>query len=258
MRDSENGRMALRERVLQTLRAEPLIGAHFHPSELEVDEEGVVTIAGEVGEVKAKKRVLRRVAALEGVSGIIDRLHVIPATPMGDGEIRAELRRLYTLEPAFASYAIREVRGITVDGGFRPHYRCVLGDPAIADGVIDIEVSDAIVTLSGHVPGLASKRLAGVMAWWVPGVRDVFDGIEVRPPEEDAPIRLEEAIRVVLEADPVIDASQVRVGVRADGSGAVVRLTGALPSDEQREMAERDCWCVLGVDEVINEIDVAP
>jgi hypothetical protein len=30
--------------------------------------------------------------------------------------------------------------------------------------------------------------LAGVLAWWVPGVRDVVDGIELDPPEKIAPI----------------------------------------------------------------------
>jgi len=37
------------------------------------------------------------------------------------------------------------------------------------------------------MPGLTSKRLAGVMTWWVPGVRDVVNGIEVVPPEDDNP-----------------------------------------------------------------------
>ena len=38
-----------------------------------------------------------------------------------------------------------------------------------ARGAIEIEVKDGVVTLDGRVPGLASKRLAGVLAWWVPG-----------------------------------------------------------------------------------------
>ena len=38
------------------------------------------------------------------------------------------------------------------------------------------------MTLNGRVPGLPSRRLAGVLAWWVPGVRDVVNGIELDPP----------------------------------------------------------------------------
>jgi len=36
--------------------------------------------------------------------------------------------------------------------------------------------------LNGRVSGLPSKRLAGVLAWRVPGVRDVVNGIELDPP----------------------------------------------------------------------------
>ena len=108
--------------------------------------------------------------------------------------------------------------------------------------------------LNGRTPGLVSKRLAGVMAWWTPGVRDVVNGLEADPPEEDAPIHLEEAVRIALERDPVVNASQIKVGVRK----SVVRLTGSVASDSLRKMAERDAWCVFGVDDVINNIEVEP
>jgi hypothetical protein len=41
-----------------------------------------------------------------------------------------------------------------------------------------------------------------LLAWWVPGSRDVVNGIAVEPPEEDAPIRIEEAVRIALDKDP--------------------------------------------------------
>jgi len=44
------------------------------------------------------------------------------------------------------------------------------------------------------------------------------------------------------------------VGVFAD----CVRLTGLVHSREAREEAEACAWRVLGVDEVINEIEIAP
>jgi osmotically-inducible protein OsmY len=59
---------------------------------------------------------------------------------------------------------------------------------------------------------------------------------------------------VIAEADPFVDASQVRVGVR----NTVVRLDGLVPTGAEREAAERDAWCVLGVDSVVNEIEVRP
>ena len=121
------------------------------------------------------------------------------------------------------------------------------GAPQGERGNIDIEVRDGIVTLNGSIPGLTSKRLAGVMAWWVPGVRDVVNGLEVDPPEEDNPDMIEEAVRVALEKDPLVNASQLRVGVRKTW----VRLTGAVTAKAESEAAERDAWCVFGVDNVL-------
>jgi osmotically-inducible protein OsmY len=94
--------------------------------------------------------------------------------------------------------------------------------------------------------------LAGVLAWWVPGSRDVINGIAVEPPEQDSDVAILEAVRLVLEKDPFVDASQIRVGVK----NALVRLTGLVPSEAEREMAEFDAWYVFGVDMVDNRIEV--
>jgi osmotically-inducible protein OsmY len=88
------------------------------------------------------------------------------------------------------------------------------------------------------------------MAWWIPGVRDVVNGIAVDPPEEDGPDQIEEAVRVVLDCDPAVDAAQIKVGVRAK----IVRLTGLVRSEAMREKAENNAWAVFGVDDVINKI----
>jgi osmotically-inducible protein OsmY len=125
-------------------------------------------------------------------------------------------------------------------------------EPPEARSAIDLEVEDGVVTLNGQVPGLADKRLAGVLAWWVPGSRDVINGIAVEPPEDDSDEAILEAVRLVLEKDPFVDASQIRVGVK----NALVRLTGLVPTEAEREMAEFDAWYVFGVDKVDNRIEV--
>ena len=101
-------------------------------------------------------------------------------------------------------------------------YRLMRGVPTGARGNIDVEVQDGVVTLNGRVPGLTSKRLAGVMAWWVPGVRDVVNGIAVEPPEDDGPDMIAEAVRVVLEKDPFVNASEI-LGCRAGDHRTIVR-----------------------------------
>jgi osmotically-inducible protein OsmY len=74
----------------------------------------------------------------------------------------------------------------------------------------------------------------------------------VEPPEDDSDAAILEAVRLVLEKDPFVDATRIRAGVRS----ALVRLTGAVPSAAERAMAEADAWYVFGVDKVDNRIEV--
>lgn len=235
---------------LAACRRDAYLGPDFTPTTLDLAPDGALTLVAEVKSVAAKKRALEIAAALPEVDAIIDRVRLRPASPMEDGEIRAQLRRYFTAEPAFQGVGIREA----IPGGEpgHPGFSDVAGMAENARGQIDVEVQDGVVILTGAVPGRVSQRLAGVMAWWVPGVRDVVNGLESDPPEEDAPIRIEEAVRIVLDRNPYVDDSQIRIGVR----GRVVRLTGLVRSPVERDMAEADAWCVLGIDEVINEIAV--
>lgn len=234
------------EEIRTALRSEPRLGPDFRPSLLDIDAEGVVAVEAEFDSVASKRLALERIAATPGVSAVIDRLRVRPASPMSDDGIRDHLRKAYVQEPEFRRLRIME----RIDDDLRL-VRDALPE---AGGQIEIEVADGVVILNGAVLGLASKRLAGVLAWWVPSSRDVIKGIVVEPPEEDAPIRIEEAVQIVLDKDPFIDASQIRVGVRE----RVVRLTGLVHTDAARAATEADAWYVFGADDVINEIDVRP
>lgn len=234
-------------KVLDDLRAAlasaPKLGPAFRADRLRLDADGVLIFEAEADTVAQKKIALETAAAFPQVAAIVDRVRVTPADPMGDAEIRAHLRLVYTQDPALAGLAIREVRG-----GLS-HPVAAIAD---AHGTLEYEVVDGVVILNGAVPGLTVKRYVGVLAWWVPGSRDVVNGIEVVSDEADHADKIAEAVHLVLEKNPYLDASQIKVGVRE----RVVRLTGYLPSEGQREMAENDAWCVFGVDKVINEIEV--
>jgi osmotically-inducible protein OsmY len=115
-------------------------------------------------------------------------------------------------------------------------------------GVIDLSVNEGVVLLDDHVPSLAQKRLAGVLAWWVPGSRDVINGMAVEPHEEDNDEELLDAVRLILEKDPFVNADQIRVSAK----NSVITLEGLVINDVQRRMAENDAWYVFGVDKVIN------
>lgn len=235
--------MSILQSIKAALAGEPRLAGRLTIDNIEIDDDGVATLAGAADSIVQKKLALERTAALSGVSAIVDRLHVLPASPMTDAEISEHLGNHLIDDPSFRGLRVERHQGVRVE---------VLQAPDSSDGQILYEVDDGIVTLNGNVPSLSSKRLAGVLAWWVPGSRDVINGIAVEPPEQDAPVQLEEAVRIVLEKDPFVDATQIRVGVRHH----VVHLTGAVTSEGARVMAERDAWYVLGVDDVINDIVV--
>lgn len=233
------------DHVRHALASTPTVNVHAHRIGLKI-EDGALVVAGEVGSVAAKKLALEAAAAAAPeVRHIVDRLHVEPAERQGDREIRDLVCNALIGEPALAETGIYVHDKGRVDA---------LRVPDAPRGRIDLTVADGVVTLDGQVPGLDRKRLAGLLAWWVPGSRDVVNGLAVEPPEDDSDDDIAEAVRLALEKNPFIHAGQIRVGVRA----RVVTLAGAVASTSERAMAENDAWCIFGVDRVINRIELRP
>ncbi len=233
--------------VLARLRgdfaSETRLGDRFKTNRLELEPDGVLILEAEVDGVAQKKIALETAARIPEISGIVDRVRVRPAAEMGDSEIRSHLRVTYGQDPALAGLNINEIRGHRIEN---------VAAYAETVGTIDYEVVDGVVTLNGSVPSLVTKRYVGVLAWWVPGTRDVINGIVTPSDADDHAERIAEAVKLVLEKDPYVDAAQVKASVR----NRTVRLTGLLPSEDQRRMAENDAWYVFGVDDVVNEIQV--
>jgi osmotically-inducible protein OsmY len=127
-----------------------------------------------------------------------------------------------------------------------------LREPADAIGAIEVRAEDGVVTLDGDVPGYGEKRIAGVLAWWVPGSRDVINGLGVTPPEQDSEAGITDAVLQVLEKDPFVNAESIRVHTRR----AVVSLDGTVPREAEVKLAEDDAWYVFGVDKVVNRLAV--
>ena len=230
--------------VRSALRSEPRLDLHCFPIAVSLDEDALI-LEGEVADIAQKKLALERAAAVPGSAGILDRLRVRPAERMGDEEVRNAVRDALLGEPAFGEIALYEI-----DAGEKK----AVHTPDGARGSVVVDVSDGVVTLDGQVPGLGHKRLAGVLAWWVPGSRDVINGLAVEPPEEDNDAEIADAVRIALEKDMFVNAGQIRIGVK----NAVVTLAGLVPSEAEREMAEFDAWYVFAVDKVVNRIEVHP
>jgi osmotically-inducible protein OsmY len=230
--------------VAAALEHEKSVNLHRFPLQLEYADR-ILTMEGEVEHIMAKKRALEVAAALPGVAGIVDRLRVAPAETMEDGEVRDHVCNALLTENLLASHSLRAI---------------IKGEPEVVrdveggDGRIDVEVKGGIVALNGTVSSLSAQRLAGVLAWWVPGSRDVINGLEISPVEDDTDDEVVDAVRLALEKDPFVDASQVRISC----SGYIVTLEGIVKSDSQRQMAEADAWYVFRVDRVVNRLQVMP
>lgn len=231
--------------VRAALEREPRINLHKHPVRMDFSD-GVLTLEGEVEHVAAKRLSLELAMAVPGVTGIVDRLHVTPSVHMGDGAILAAVRDALLHAPGLQNCTIQLKRKGT--------WETVREATLTPHGVIQVSVTDGVVLLDDHVTSLIQKRLAGVLAWWVPGSRDVINGMEVVPLQEDSDEEIANAVRLVLKKDRFVNAEHILVTVKQ----AVVTLEGDAPSAPQEEMAELDAWYVFGVDKVDNRLEVRP
>ncbi|HEY4708501.1 MAG TPA: BON domain-containing protein [Thermodesulfobacteriota bacterium] len=214
---SKNPIKAIKALLTDELHIDPVL----FPIEV-AQENGSILIEGTVEKISQKKRALLFAMGLEGISGIIDRLRVRPSVRMTDAEIRKHLYDAFT------------------------------GEGALTGLKIEAEVKDGVVDLEGEVWSLSHKRLAGALAWWVPGSIDVINSIEVVPSESDSDDEVSDAVRLILEKDRLVDAASLRISTR----DWIVTLEGVAGSNAEREAAEDDAWFTWGVNGVVNNIIV--
>lgn len=225
------------------LEHEPRVNLHRYPIRIGFAD-GAVVLEGEVQDVAAKKLALELAAGVEGVRGVVDRLRIVPGERKGDGAIRDSLSGFLLREPELRTCAIR-VRA-------KGRVETLRDVPPGGAGEIEVAIEEGVITLEGAVISLSHKRIAGVLAWWTPGCRDVVNSLDVVPPQEDNDGEVVDALRVVLEMDPLVQADQVVASCR----DYVVTLDGYVRNDEERRRAELDAWSIFAVDRVVNRIAV--
>jgi osmotically-inducible protein OsmY len=239
-----NPRGITTSQVHAALEREPRVNLHRHPIRI-ASADGTVTLEGEVADVAAKKVALELAASVSGVRAVVDRLRVDPGERRGDGAIRDSAVRLLLQAPELkrCSFSMRDSQSTVV-------LRQVDRD---ADGEIEIAVTDGVILLEGHVISQPHLRFAGAIAWWTPGRRDVINELEVRPAYEDRDDEVAEVMRLVLEADPELDADLIR----ANCSDKVVFLEGSVPNQQQKRRAELDAWSLFAIRGVVNRLQVS-
>lgn len=211
--------------ALKTIKAALEKELHIDPikNPIHIKMEGdAILMEGVVDRISHKKRALLIAMGISGTSGVIDRLLVMPAKEMGDKEIKNHICDAF------------------------------LEEQTLRDITIEVDVNNGIVDLEGTVPSLSHKRLAGVLAWWVPGSQDVINSLEVKPPEEDSDEEITEAVVLVFEKDKLVNHSNIKVATK----NCVVTLNGVVKSEIAKEAAEDDAWYVWGVNGVVNRLKV--
>ena len=235
---------AVRKQVHAALEREARINLHRHPIRIE-SADGTVTLEGEVADVAAKQLALQLARAAQGVREVVDRLRVAPGEPRGDGAIRDAVARLLLEQPELKSCSFN----LKTNGKMQV-LRRVEHDSA---GEIDLSVTDGVILLEGHVISQSHRRFAGALAWWTGGRRDVINGLQVRPDYEDRDDEVAEALRLVLDADPELDADQIR----GNCNGKVIWLDGAVRTEVQKRRAELDAWSLAAIRGVVNRLQVS-
>lgn len=233
---------ALAKQVHAALEVEPRVNLHRYPVTIEVADR-VVTLSGTVENIAAKRRAVRVARGVAGVDKVIDRLLLAVAEPMGQDEILQHVRDALYEEPALCRYRLLASN--------RKNETETARDPADAAGEIRIAVdAEGRVHLHGEAGSLSHRRLAEVLAWWVPASTDVINELAVVPPEQDNDGEILDAVELVLEKDHLINIADVTLGCQA----AIVTLAGGIPTGKQKLLAECDAWYVNGVQDVDNRL----
>lgn len=238
-------RTAVEKAVLAALEREPGVNLHRRPVRIEYNVvDRALVLEGEVDSIIAKRRAYECACRVDGVDGIMDRLRVRPGEPRGDGAIRTSITQSILDEPTLRDCALHAYHKGVME---------TLRVPPDSKDVIGVTVVDGVVELTGHVGSLSHKRLAGALSWWAPGCRDVLNEMSVNPPEADNDGEIADALRLVLEKDPLMPhAGDLGLGVRDH----VVTLSGVVTTEEERRQAEYNAWYVVGVRDVVNRLEV--
>ncbi|CDY74253.1 hypothetical protein BGLT_00539 [Caballeronia glathei] len=210
--------------------------------------DGALTVEGEVPDIACKKRLVRLTRLHGDGAPVIDQLRVAANPPVGDGELRTHVCERLMQAVDFRNCVIcARVKGQldmlrgTMDQA---------GDEG--SGVIEVTVEGGVVTLTGQVISLSHRRLAGMLAWWVGGCRDVVNLLESMPAEWDGDEEISEALHLVLEADPRVRAEQIGIDVR----NSRITLSGRVATKAESRQAEQDAWCLDCTGGVVNHIEV--
>ena len=198
-------------------------------------ENGVVTLEGSVGSWTEKQFAENVAKGVSGVRDIENNLDWSVTAERPDADIQAEIQR--ALE-----YSVW-----------------------IDEALIDVDLDDGHVTLSGAVGSSAEKSRAITKAW-VAGVTSVnHEDLEVQWWTRDAmrrrekyTVKSDEAVEQAVQDAFLYDPEVLSFSIDAEVNDGSVTLTGTVDTLSAKRAAEQDANNVVGVYRVTNLIKVRP
>lgn len=127
----------------------------------------------------------------------------------------------------------------------------LISDDYFSSELIDVEVNEGIVTLSGTVDNLLAKERSERITESIKGVRSVINRIQVNP-EMMVNSQLEDKIDLALVMDPLVSSYTLDMVVN-DG---VVTLNGKVGSWTEKQLAARVIKGIRGVKELLNNVQI--
>lgn len=221
---------AIRTDVVEALAYSPATDSY----EIEISiADNVVTLSGTVQSWQEKRFAGKVARSVRGVTAVANNVDVEYADERPDTEIAPEIRR-----------ALR-------------------WDVLVDHALIDVDVEDGKVTLSGTVGSAAEKRRARQNAW-VAGVRFVDDtDLDVQRWARDEDLRKNkyaqktpEEVRQAVADALLYDPRVVSTDVTVDMLGSVATLRGKVDSLAAKRAAGQDARYTLGVSSVVNRLRV--
>jgi osmotically-inducible protein OsmY len=126
-------------------------------------------------------------------------------------------------------------------------------EPSIDSSDIGVLVDDGVVTLTGHVPTYAQRRIAETVLMRLRGVRAVVQEIQVTP-SGDADEEIARRAVQIVDWDVTVPREAVKVRV----AKGLVTLSGEVEWEHQRRAAEDVVRRLKGVLAVVNQITLKP
>ena len=211
---------ALKRRLEDALDGNPRLDTRHVSVEV---RRGAARLLGRVPNLYQKREAMDTARRAAQAASVVDELVIEPEGPFPDHQVRRLVQET------------------------------LVRDHRVNEKDVSVEVRDGVVTLTGMVESPARRHFVEEDVWSIPGVVDVDDRMAVGPVPSRPDHEIARDVVESLKANPWIDASRVVVGVKEQ----TVRLTGSVPSREQKRLAEDAAWWVPGVRHVTNDLTLA-